>query len=236
MLLHAPWGGRALLEDAVVLDAFAGTGAMGLEALSRGAARCVFIESDPVALRALRANIAACRAADRCRVVAGDVLGVGRGEAATLAFLDPPYGQGLLPRSVAHLTSAGWLAPGALIVAETGREEGWLPGADVLAERIYGHSSSGGLSAGGIWRRSCWCGLLISLTRRTRGGRRGPRRFAGSAARRGWHGRSLPSVKQQIIAASPRAASPVVRSPSPPQDCSVALDVLRSSSVLKSFP
>ncbi len=138
MLLHAPWGGRALLEDAVVMDAFAGTGAMGLEALSRGAARSVFIESDPDALRALQANIATCRAGDRCRVVAGDVLGVGRGEAATLAFLDPPYGQGLLPRSVAHLAGAGWLAPGALIVAETGRGDGWLPGADVLAERIYG--------------------------------------------------------------------------------------------------
>ena len=138
MLLHAPWGGRPLIEDAVVLDAFAGTGAMGLEALSRGAARCVFIESDPAALRALRANIAACRAADRCRVVAADVLGVGGGEAAALAFLDPPYGQGLVPRAVAHLTSAGWLAPGALIVAETGREEGWLPGQGVLAERIYG--------------------------------------------------------------------------------------------------
>jgi 16S rRNA (guanine966-N2)-methyltransferase len=138
MLLHAPWGGRALLEDAVVMDAFAGTGAMGLEALSRGAARSVFIESDPAALRALQANIATCRAGDRCRVVAGDVLGVGRGEAATLALLDPPYGQGLLPRSVAHLAGAGWLAPGALIVAETGRGDGWLPGADVLAERIYG--------------------------------------------------------------------------------------------------
>ncbi len=54
MLLHAPWGGRAAIEGAVVLDAFAGTGAMGLEALSRGAARGVFIESDARALRALR--------------------------------------------------------------------------------------------------------------------------------------------------------------------------------------
>ncbi len=138
MLMHAPWGGRAAIEGAVVLDAFAGTGAMGLEALSRGAARGVFIESDAAALQALRANIAACRASERCRVVAGDVLSVRAGEAATLAFLDPPYGQGLVARAVAHLSRAGSLAPGALIVAETGRDEEWLPGHPVLAERIYG--------------------------------------------------------------------------------------------------
>ena len=138
MLLHAPWGGRTAIEGAVVLDAFAGTGAMGLEALSRGAARGVFVESDAAALRALQANIAACRAGDRCQVVAGDVLSVGAGEAATLAFLDPPYGQGLVARAVAHLSRVGWLAPGALIVAETGRDETWLPPEHVMAERIYG--------------------------------------------------------------------------------------------------
>src|SRR3954470_15975250 len=76
MLLHAPWGGRDLIQGAVVLDVFAGTGAMGVEALSRGAARCVFVESDPAALQALRANIAACKAGDSCRVVAADALTV----------------------------------------------------------------------------------------------------------------------------------------------------------------
>ena len=70
MLMHAPWGGRALLEDAQVLDGFAGTGALGLEALSRGAAHVTFVEKDRAALAALRANIAACRAAERCAVVA----------------------------------------------------------------------------------------------------------------------------------------------------------------------
>jgi 16S rRNA (guanine966-N2)-methyltransferase len=138
MLLHAPWGGRALIDGAVVLDAFAGTGAMGLEALSRGAARCCFIESDPAALAALRANVVACKAGDRCRVVVGDVLSVGAGELATLAFLDPPYGRDLVPRAVAHLQHAGWLAPGALIVAETGRDEAWRPSGDVLADRVHG--------------------------------------------------------------------------------------------------
>ncbi|HVZ09975.1 RsmD family RNA methyltransferase [Rhodopila sp.] len=137
MLLHAPWGGRAVIDGAIVVDAFAGTGAMGLEALSRGAARCYFIESDPAALRVLRSNIALCRAGDRGVVVAGDVLSVGRGEAATLAFLDPPYGQGLVPRAVTHLLHVGRLAADALLVAETGREEDWRPNG-VLAERTYG--------------------------------------------------------------------------------------------------
>ena len=59
MLLHAPWGGRDRVEGAAVLDAFAGTGALGLEALSRGAATATFIERDRAALAALRANIAA---------------------------------------------------------------------------------------------------------------------------------------------------------------------------------
>jgi 16S rRNA (guanine966-N2)-methyltransferase len=73
-LMHAEWGGRAVIDGAVVLDVFAGTGALGLEALSRGAASACFIESDARALRALRANIAACKAAHRTEILAVDVL------------------------------------------------------------------------------------------------------------------------------------------------------------------
>ncbi len=65
MLMHAPWAGRSAIEGATVLDGFAGTGALGLEALSRGAGSVCFFESDPEALRALRANIAACKASGR---------------------------------------------------------------------------------------------------------------------------------------------------------------------------
>jgi 16S rRNA (guanine966-N2)-methyltransferase len=137
MLLHAPWGGRDVIDGATVVDAFAGTGALGLEALSRGAARASFIEQDPAALAVLRANIAACRAGDRCAVVARDVLAVGPGEAASLVFLDPPYGQGLVPRAVAALQRAGRIAPGALIIAETGRDEA-VPCDAPLAGRTHG--------------------------------------------------------------------------------------------------
>ncbi len=180
MLLHASWGGRAAIEDAAVLDVFAGTGALGLEALSRGAACACFIENDAPALLALRANIAACKAGKQAVVVAGDALlvnaarqrtdpvpedtlpslgaggrsqgGPGRRRAggspvlahgvinrpASLVFLDPPYGHGLVPRALQGLAAAGWVAPGALAVAETGRDEAWAPEQPVLAERRHG--------------------------------------------------------------------------------------------------
>ncbi len=137
MLMHAPWGGRSVIEDAVVLDVFAGTGAMGLEALSRGAARAVFVERDRAALTALRANITACKATDRCEVLGYDYERVSSGEAASLVFLDPPYGQDLVPKAMARLRARGRIAPGALIVAETGRDEAPLV-AEALAEREHG--------------------------------------------------------------------------------------------------
>jgi 16S rRNA (guanine966-N2)-methyltransferase len=138
MLLHAPWGGRALLDGAHVLDGFAGTGALGLEALSRGAAHATFVEQDRAALAALRANIAACRATERCTVVAGDVLRLPPGPVCGLVFLDPPYGNDLMPRALAALRASGRLAQGTLVVAETGTDETWNAPADVLAERNHG--------------------------------------------------------------------------------------------------
>jgi 16S rRNA (guanine966-N2)-methyltransferase len=139
MLMHAEWGGRGAIEGARVLDVFAGTGALGLEALSRGAASACFVESDPVALRVLRANVAACKAGDRTEISAVDVFSVGRGRApAGLVFLDPPYGQGLIPRALRRLAESGWIAVGALVVAETGSEEAWVPEQTLLAERRHG--------------------------------------------------------------------------------------------------
>ncbi len=139
-----------MLDGAVVLDAFAGTGALGLEALSRGAASACFVEWDSKALKALRANVAACGAADRADIVAGDLFGgafwaaprAGRvapaARSASLVFLDPPYRQGLVPRAVARLREAGWLATGALVVAETEVGDDWAPEAGILAERRHG--------------------------------------------------------------------------------------------------
>src|SRR5271163_950273 len=81
MLLHAAWAGRDTIEGAHVLDVFAGTGAFGLEALSRGAAHATFIEHDRAALTALRANIAACRAQDRTTILPVDAQATPKGHA-----------------------------------------------------------------------------------------------------------------------------------------------------------
>jgi 16S rRNA (guanine966-N2)-methyltransferase len=166
MLMHAEWGGPGVIEGAVVLDVFAGTGALGLEALSRGAASACFIEQDAAALRALRANVVACRVEDRVEILAEDVIwvrpfapdhgraGGGRagrprqaaddapwsvgGGAASLVFLDPPYGKNLVPRAIGRLCGVGRIRPGALIVAEVGRDETWVPEQPVVAERRLG--------------------------------------------------------------------------------------------------
>ena len=136
MLLHAPWVGRDAVVGATVLDAFAGTGALGLEALSRGAAHAHFLERDRAALAALRANIAALKAP--ASVHPADATRPPPGTPCSLVFLDPPYGQGLIERALPALAQAGWLAPAALLVVETGRDEPLaLPG-DPLAERPHG--------------------------------------------------------------------------------------------------
>ena len=134
ILAHAPW---CALRGAKVLDVFAGTGAYGLEALSRKAASATFFETAPAALRALRANIAACRAEDVARVVAGDVLAAPPGSPHDLVFLDPPYGRDLVPQALGALGARGWIAPGAVIVAELGPDDA-LDVADLLAERAHG--------------------------------------------------------------------------------------------------
>lgn len=138
MLLHAPWGGRDVVEGARVLDAFAGTGAFGLEALSRGAAHATFMEQDRAALAALRGNVAACRAEDRALVLGVDVLRAPAGKPCGLVFLDPPYGHELVPRAMDRLRTAGWIAPGALVVVETGCDEAMPELGELLAERTHG--------------------------------------------------------------------------------------------------
>jgi 16S rRNA (guanine966-N2)-methyltransferase len=140
MLWHAPWAGRGAVEGALVLDAFAGTGAFGLEALSRGATHAAFLETDRAALSTLRANIAACREAERCAVLAADAARPPRApRPCTLVFIDPPYGRGLVATSLAALSDAGWIAPGALVCAEVEAAAGSTPaGFALLAERSHG--------------------------------------------------------------------------------------------------
>ena len=120
-------------EGLQVADLFAGSGALGLEALSRGAAHCLFVENDRRAVEAIRANLAAFGAS-------GDVLQRGAEqavlpEAVDLAFLDPPYGSGLAGAVLARLP----LAPGGWASVETARGEAVAaPGYEVDSERNYG--------------------------------------------------------------------------------------------------
>ena len=139
MLLHAPWAGEDTVKGARVLDAFAGTGALGLEALSRGAAEAVFFETDARSRRVLAANIAACGLGDRAQVLAADATRPPPGAPCTLLLCDPPYADEYLPaRAIAALAAAGWIAPGALIALEAGSRLAPPMLGTPLAERRHG--------------------------------------------------------------------------------------------------
>ena len=108
--------------DAVVLDGFCGSGALGLEALSRGAAQAVFIEKQTDHLQCTQDNAAGMKVADQCSFILKDVMQIGirpvTAALAGLVFLDPPYRQNLLAPAIAALAAGAWLAPGALCVCE----------------------------------------------------------------------------------------------------------------------
>ena len=123
-----------------VADLFAGSGALGLEALSRGAATCVFAEQDAAAVRALRANIAHLGAEAQSDVRAGSVLTLPIAKAPLdLILLDPPYGSGAGAVALERLARLGWISAGTWISLETAAgEEAKLKGFTIDAERKVG--------------------------------------------------------------------------------------------------
>lgn len=142
ILAHAEWAPR--LEGRRVMDLFAGSGALGLEALSRGAAFALFVETDAAARGAIRDNIEALGLFGTTRIHRRDAtdLGVkpaGVGEPFDLVFLDPPYHKGLGERALAKLGDGGWITDDALIVLECAADETpTLPGFETLDTREYG--------------------------------------------------------------------------------------------------
>lgn len=128
------------VTGARVLDLFAGTGALGLEALSRGADRVCLVEDGTVALGILRRNVALMRAEAEVDVIRRDAtrLGPVRGEGFDLVFLDPPYGKGLGEAALAAAQAGGWLQPDAIIVWEEGVAPQIPQGFDLLDQRKYG--------------------------------------------------------------------------------------------------
>jgi len=143
ILEHAAWAPE--LRGARVVDLFAGSGALGLEAVSRGAAFCLFVETDDAARGAIRENIEAMSLFGQTRIHRRDAADLGprpssAGAPFDLAFLDPPYAKGLGDKAVAELVAHGWLAPGALLVFERGRGEPdpKLEGLTLVDARDYG--------------------------------------------------------------------------------------------------
>ena len=128
------------LDGTRVLDLFAGTGALGLEALSRGAARVAFVDEGAASRALLRANVEKARAmgvTDVWRRNAAN-LGPNRGPGYDVVFLDPPYGQRLGEAALASALAGGWLAPGALIVWEESAPPPLVAGMTQFDQRQYG--------------------------------------------------------------------------------------------------
>lgn len=143
ILAHHDWGTDigSVLQDTHVLDAFCGTGALGLEAVSWGAAHATFFDKDRDAQIIAKKNIADLKLGERCSLIAADTLNPPRApQACQLVFLAPPYRKELIPPAMLALDAAGWIAPHALIVAETARDETLvLPaGFTTLFSRGYG--------------------------------------------------------------------------------------------------
>jgi 16S rRNA (guanine966-N2)-methyltransferase len=143
ILEHAAWSRG--LRGTRVIDLFAGSGALGFEALSRGAAFCLFVETDEAARGAIRQNVDAMHLFGRTRVHRRDATDLGvrpgaDGPAFDLAFLDPPYGKGLGERALERLAAGGWLAEGAVVVFERGAGEApfAVAGYEALDARDYG--------------------------------------------------------------------------------------------------
>ena len=128
------------LDGMRVLDLFAGTGALGLETLSRGAARAAFVDDGAAARALLRANIEKARAMDVADILRRDAtrLGPNRGAGYDLIFMDPPYAQSLGEAALQSARDGGWLAPGAVVLWEENTPPVPPEGFALLDQRRYG--------------------------------------------------------------------------------------------------
>jgi 16S rRNA (guanine966-N2)-methyltransferase len=130
------------LGGITLADLFAGTGAVGLEALSRGAERVVFVENDPAAARLIRRNLETLGLGARARVLQNDASRLSvASEAVDAVFLDPPYGRDLAERALARLRAGGWLAPDAVVLVELGRDDAFTTPEGFRLAREHPHGA-----------------------------------------------------------------------------------------------
>lgn len=131
-----------LIRDARVLDLFAGSGALGLEALSRGAQTALFVDNGAVARGLLRENISKLRLSGVAQIYRRDAcdLGQAKGQSFTLIFLDPPYGKGLGERALLNAAAAGWIETGACIAWEDSVAQAAPEGFTLHDTRRYGQT------------------------------------------------------------------------------------------------
>lgn len=130
------------VADAQVLDLFAGTGALSLEALSRGAAHATMVDDGRTALRLIRDNVARTRRGADVTVMARDAtrLPANSGPPCSLVFLDPPYGKGLGAKALDAARQGGWIAPGATVIWEENTAQAAPEGFALLDQRRYGET------------------------------------------------------------------------------------------------
>jgi len=127
------------VTGARVLDLFAGSGALALEALSRGAADAVLVDDGAKAGRVIRENIALCGAGDRARLLRRNALRLGPAHhACDLVFMDPPYGKDLGTRALGAARDGGWIVQDALVVWEEATPMAAPDGFECIDKRVYG--------------------------------------------------------------------------------------------------
>ena len=135
---------RLDFEGLRVLDLFAGTGALGLEALSRGAAFTLFVETEAKARAAIRNNVEACAAMGVSKIFRRDAtkLGARQGAPYDVVFADPPYGKGLAEKALAALLNGDWLSAEALLVIEEDKRSGFVApdGFEEVERRVKGNT------------------------------------------------------------------------------------------------
>ncbi len=145
ILQHNDFGVGFTLDNARVCDLFAGTGALGIEALSHGAAFALLVDDSAESRGLIRSNIETLQLTGVTKIWRRDAtdlgpMAAGSGGPFELAFLDPPYRQDLVPRALAALRGGGWLTPNALVVCEMAEDEtlAAVEGFTLESERVYG--------------------------------------------------------------------------------------------------